>query len=1173
MSLSIKKIIVAGGWLCTLTGAWASGMDLIAASDSDITIHLNEAVSGTVHLLELEPFDTLNPLRDLVQDRPDCQQLDLSSNGYLRITFTDPVPLGFDPQIRFPENRVNADYVGQFSMRVRVSGTQGGADMPFRIYGLPHHVDLAVPADGQWRIVRADMTSTNWNGMRTLRIDPANAQSYAVNSNAVVDLDWCAVTYRDDFDGSRNHTGLDVFLDLGVPEPSWAGAAQPEITLPRYDGPRDRLYTKYVLTSGGTNQLGHARFVTDLSQLSFQEDSVQGWAAVNTANGMQPLAAANGVLVAEYDTPTGAWDPAIQSASDQRINMDAAQEFAMKYRIVGYTGGQPTLPLRVLGFVQGERGFAAQDDTLIPDGAWHVKRITLDSSNGSLSWHGQVQLQMDAPDEETATYPAAHFSGAVWEIDWVAVTDDPLFTPAVPVADGGRAWTFEADRTAPLTPFTSFKGMDGNDYEDKLDLGTDANKMNFTQKSALDTTLAPAATWPVDEFDVGINENFIHNAMGNTIRYVTTNGMVTVITALNRLEDYWLDEGTANQRFNPLRHPLTSTNAPNAFSVAHNVSDPVGLAYYRGTLEYLGRYFSDPSGANGQLYRFTIGNEVDAHWSWYNLGEIEIEKVIETYLVACRMADLALRSQHPDYRIYLSFTHYWDRAAPQGALRAGKVKDFLDTFAARAKEEGDFPWALCIHPYPVNLREQDFWNDPEPTDSFDTEYITFKNLQVARRYLQQEAMLYNGQPRPINLGEQGFDVKTDGDVFKENEQAAALAYSFKITEQVPGVEAYLYHRQADHPSESGLLFGLWAGNPAEPEVYQLYRKRPSWYVMQAYGTTNESSVFDPYLTFLPITDWDEINLADVELRYDFDEVDPDITTIKLPEYGTSNGVFHGTVQMNDPQIINGNISTMGDGNDTMLLRLKTGQSGSWQLFWKRAGDGGFSAARRVDIPVAASGEFSVYEVDLSAEADWVGNNIVAWRLDPVPKGVADYGFEIDYLYFGSALDFDGDGIPNGDEGMADPDGDGLPNLADADSNGNGYPDARETLLGWEPASVDTDGDGIDNDWEIQFGFNPHDALEAAWDLDSDGYDTLSEHIALTDPADGLDYFVIAGMGNGTNVFIDGKADRTYTLMRSENLVSNGWDAVDAVVAAMDAPVVLTDTNVSGNAAYQVQVEK
>ena len=1152
---------------------FGAGMTLIKASDSEITVQVDESVSGSVKLLEIEPYDTLDPLRGLTSNREDCQLLDLSNDGFLRMTFPDPAPSGFDPQIQFSEIPVNADYVGQFSMRVRVSGTQGGVDMPFRIFGLPTYQDISVPADGEWHIVRADMTVTNWSGSsRILRIDPANAQSYAVNSNAVVDIDWAAVTYRDDFSGDRNYTGLDVFIDLGMPEPSWSGSALTEIVLPRYDGLRDRLYSKYILTDGGTNQIGNARFLTDLSGLSYREDALQNWSTLNTNNGLTSASVSDGVLSVQYRLPGGVWDPAIQESGARRVNMDVAKEFAMKYRINGYSGGFSVVPMAIYGFVLGETGTARQEDVLIPDGEWHVYRTRLDQSVGSLTWHGSVRLRIDTPNADPGNYPAADFDGAVFEMDWISVSDDALFTPSRPLVEGGRVWTFEDDRTFPLGDGGGFKGTDGLVLTDKTDLGIQKNKMNFLQRSALNLSLSPGTVWPVDEFDIGINANYVHSNMGDGIRYVTTNGMATVITSLNSLQDYWLDEGTATQRFNPLRNRLSSTNAPNTFSVAHNVLDPVGLAHYRGTMEYLGRYFSEPSGENGELYRFTIGNEVDQHWAWYNLGEISMEEVVEIYLVSCRIADLALRSQHPDYRVYLSFTHYWDKLGGiADPLKCTNMRDFLDLFAARAKEEGDFPWALCIHPYPVSLFDPTFWDDTQPTDSFDTEYVTFKNLQVARRYLQQESMLYNGQVRGINLGEQGFHVAVDGDTEDEAIQAAAMAYSHKIVEQVPDIEAYLYHRQVDHSLEGTLRFGLWADDP-DTDGQQLFRKRPSWYVLRDYGTANEAAQFDPYLSYLPISSWDDINLADIRLNYDFDEVDSDITTIKLPIFGTSGGVFYGTVETNDPQIINANVNTYGDGQETLLLRLKTERGGNWQLFWKKVGDVAFAQARSVLIPVSASSDFQIVSADLSTNALWVGQNITAWRLDPVPVGASDYDFEIDYIKFGPAGDFDGDGISDAEESSADSDGDGLPDFADSDSNGNGWSDAREVSNGWNPASDDTDGDGISNEWEIEYGFDPYDALEASWDLDDDGYDTLAEHIALTDPANSLDYFVIDGI-SGPEVLIAAKAGRTYTLLACTDLVSNIWDPVDTQTATSDEPLVLADTNNSQTAVYRVRVQK
>ncbi|MEA2068618.1 MAG: DUF5722 domain-containing protein, partial [Verrucomicrobiota bacterium] len=791
----------------------------------------------------------------------------------------------------------------------------------------------------------------------------------------------------------------------------------------------------------------------------------------------------------------------------------------------------------------------------------------LDQSETAQAWHGDVRIRMDAPNGA----PAEGFEGASLEVDWISISDNALFTPAEPLCTGGRLWPFSEDRTAPLSKPSGIKGLNGPDRADIVGLGCQSEKLNMLQKNALNLALNPSATWSVDEFDVGINQTWL-NGLIDTIDYFSGNDVVSYIVFLNSIEDYWLDEGTADQRFNPVRNPLSVASPPNTFSVAHNVMDPMGIAHYRGTMEVLANTFSDPSGEQGQIYGFIIGNELDAHYSWYNLGDIEMEKVVDIYLTSCRMADLALRKYNPDFRVFVSFTHFWNKAHLADPLRAGKPKEFLELFAAKAEAEGDFPWGVCIHPYSVSLFNSEFWNDSAPTDDFNTEYITFKNLQVIRRYLQQSDMLYNGQPRPIILGEQGFHVAVDGDAEDEATQAAALAYSFKITEQIPDIEAYLYHRQLDHSLEGNLRFGLGVDQDGlAPWTYA--RKRPSWQVMHDYGTASEAATFNPYLSYLPIGAWADINLADIKLDYPFNAANPDIAPDQITSFQIANGVCSGTATGNDPKVVNPNVNTYGDGQETGILRIKTERTGDWQLFWGKNG-GGFNAAQSVTFPVAASTGFQTYSFDLSADVNWVGQNITSWRLDPIGTTSGNYDFEIDYLVFGPAGDFDGDGIPDAEETLADLDGDGVPNLADLDSNGDGTSDFREKQLGLNPLSTDSDADGIPSDWERLHGSNPYETADAGMDVDQDGFTYLDEYVAVTDPNNGLDYFQISGTSAGTNIYVDGKAGRTYTLIRSSNLSPDMWNPVAAQgPLSNDGTVTLVDETIQSNGFYRVEVSE
>lgn len=64
--------------------------------------------------------------------------------------------------------------------------------------------------------------------------------------------------------------------------------------------------------------------------------------------------------------------------------------------------------------------------------------------------------------------------------------------------------------------------------------------------------------------------------------------------------------------------------------------------------------------------------------------------------------------------------------------------------------------------------------------------------------------------------------------------------------------------------------------------------------------------------------------------------------------------------------------------------------------------------------------------------------------------------------------------------------------------------------------VDSDHDGMPNDWEKKYGFNPNDAKDALLDSDKDGFTNLEEFQAKTDPKDSkshpdyLDYVTIVG---------------------------------------------------------------
>jgi hypothetical protein len=88
-------------------------------------------------------------------------------------------------------------------------------------------------------------------------------------------------------------------------------------------------------------------------------------------------------------------------------------------------------------------------------------------------------------------------------------------------------------------------------------------------------------------------------------------------------------------------------------------------------------------------------------------------------------------------------------------------------------------------------------------------------------------------------------------------------------------------------------------------------------------------------------------------------------------------------------------------------------------------------------------------------------------------------------------------------------------------------------VGWKSASLDGDGDGMPDAWELVVGTNPN-APDADADLDGDGSTNVSEYIAGTDPRDASSLAILrAGLiadGSLELSFI-GVSNRLYTIQR------------------------------------------
>lgn len=288
---------------------------------------------------------------------------------------------------------------------------------------------------------------------------------------------------------------------------------------------------------------------------------------------------------------------------------------------------------------------------------------------------------------------------------------------------------------------------------------------------------------------------------------------------------------------------------------AFNTETKEGRAWLRAVVEFLAKRYDGSIVAHGCIAHWIVGNEVNSHWWWYNMGDATAEQVASSYEQATRIVWQATTAVLPHARVYLSLEHHWGiRYKPGSETRAMPGKQLLEIFGRLAKERGDFPWHLAHHPYPENLGRPAFWNDQTAKYQPDSPRITFRNLSVLTDWLQQPEYLWKGQARRVILSEQGFHYEPSR-VGAEDEQAAAYCAAWRVVDANPGIDAFILHRHVDH-SREGLNLGLWShkeGTIATPDkkrrIYEVFAHadQPDW---------QESFAFA--LPIIGIPSWDKL---------------------------------------------------------------------------------------------------------------------------------------------------------------------------------------------------------------------------------------------------------------------------------------------------------------------------
>jgi hypothetical protein len=102
-------------------------------------------------------------------------------------------------------------------------------------------------------------------------------------------------------------------------------------------------------------------------------------------------------------------------------------------------------------------------------------------------------------------------------------------------------------------------------------------------------------------------------------------------------------------------------------------------------------------------------------------------------------------------------------------------------------------------------------------------------------------------------------------------------------------------------------------------------------------------------------------------------------------------------------------------------------------------------------------------------------------------------------------------------------------------------------------TLDTDGDGMPDSWELNHGLDPRNASDAAVDSDHDGASNLDEYLAGTDPQDPTSVLKVQINVSGVvTIHFQGLANHSYSVLYRNSMEPAAWNSLTNIAAIAGA---------------------
>lgn len=110
--------------------------------------------------------------------------------------------------------------------------------------------------------------------------------------------------------------------------------------------------------------------------------------------------------------------------------------------------------------------------------------------------------------------------------------------------------------------------------------------------------------------------------------------------------------------------------------------------------------------------------------------------------------------------------------------------------------------------------------------------------------------------------------------------------------------------------------------------------------------------------------------------------------------------------------------------------------------------------------------------------------------------------------------------------------------------------------------VDSDSDGLPDEWEIAHGLNPLTPADATLDSDSDGLSNLAEFLSGTSPTNASDKLSLSlnAINGSLSLELNAKANHSYSILVSDDVTTKSWTKLTDIPSNPSSQIVQTPLN-------------